>query len=576
MQDFLLKNKSVKIIRIIIAVLLSVTLLFGQTFVYADNEDDSSGDEYNYESESEEDYSEDNTEESSDEYISEESDYEEDDQSVDYDFESFMDEQGFPESYRVLLRDLHSSHPSWTFYSVQTGIDWYDLVENERNKSGQVKNLVYCSSYEPNYNWRSTEVGYDYDTNTWYPYDGSTWFAASNDFVRYYLDPRTYLYEGYVFCFESLSYQSGMQNQTGVEAILSGSFMGDSYPPGEWQLYSDIIMSAAEESGASPYHLASRMKQEMGNEMGVAASGESNSYPGIYNYFNIGAFDTPSGSAVYNGLSWAATPGGSYGRPWDSPSKSIIGGAEYLASSYIACGQDTLYTQKFNVTNTSCLYYHQYMSNVQAPANEGYSQYRAYAANGLLDSAIVFKIPVYENMPDYPVSKPSESGTPNDYLAYLSIDGYSLTPSFRSDVVDYSLIVDESVSDISISAPAAAGSSNVSGTGTISLYEGTNKLVISVTSDTGSVRNYNLTVVRGKGSSGGGNASVSPGARGDLNGDGKISAIDIVKIQRLIVGLEDLTDDIRGAADVNQDGKVSALDIIKIQRHIVGIETIDQ
>lgn len=543
-----------------ISVIISVCLVFISFFLYtplvhADDEDDW----YDTEDSAPEDSSD----------VASDSDSDQADMAPSSDFESFLSEQGFPESYRVFLRELHEDHPSWTFYSVQTGIDWADLVENERNKSGQVKNLVYCSSYEPNYNWRSTEVGYDYDTNTWYPYDGSTWFAASNDVVRYYLDPRNYLYEGYIFCFESLSYQEGMQTRSGVEAILSGSFMYDEYPPGEWQTYSDIIMDAAAESGASPYHLASRMKQEMGNEMGVAASGDSYSFPGIYNYFNIGAFDSPEGSAVYNGLSWAASDG-SYGRPWDSPSKSIVGGADFLAQSYIACGQDTLYTQKFNVTNTSCLFYHQYMSNVQAPANEGYSQYRAYAANGLLDSSIVFKIPVYENMPDYPVTKPSESGTPNDYLAYLSIDDYSLTPSFKSDVMDYSLIVGEDVTSINVSAAAAAGSSNVSGTGNIDLNAGTNRLVISVTSDTGSVRDYNITVVRGTASS-----PASSSGKGDVNGDGKISALDIVKIQRLIVGIDEATDSLNSAADVNGDGKVSALDIVKVQRHIVGIETLN-
>ena len=63
--------------------------------------------------------------------------------------------------------------------------------------------------------------------------------------------------------------------------------------------------------------------------------------------------------------------------------------------------------------------------------------------------------------------------------------------------------------------------------------------------------------------------------RGDLNGDGKISALDIIKVQRLIVGLDPTLDEVLPVADVNQDGKISALDIIKIQRHIVGLETID-
>ena len=113
---------------------------------------------------------------------------------------------------------------------------------------------------------------------------------------------------------------------------------------------------------------------------------------------------------------------------------------------------------------------------------------------------------------------------------------------------------------------------------------------ISVTSDTGSVRNYILTVVRG--STQGGKTTeqssevITPiqpdqqtpaagGKRGDLNGDGKISALDIIKVQRLIVGLDPTTEEIKAVADINGDGKVSALDIIKIQRHIVGLETIE-
>ena len=504
------------------------------------------------------------------------------------DFEGYMNQQGFPESYKPFLREMHKSHPSWNFIAIQTGIDWDTLVEKERNKSGQIKNLVYCTRSNPHYNWRSTEVGYNSSTNTWYPYDGTVWFAASNQLVKYYLDPRTYLYEAYIFSFESLSYQEGMQNQTGVEAILKGSFMSNSRAYGESRLYSDIIMDAAAKSNVSPYHLASRMKQEMGNTAGVAASGKSSSYPGIYNYFNIGAFDSPSGAAVLNGLKWAATWNGSYGRPWNTPSKSIIGGAQYLSQSYIAKGQDTLYTQKFNVTNKASLFNHQYMTNLQAPSTEGYSQYKAYAANGLLDSSIVFKIPVYLNMPSNPIAKPSDAGTSNDYLNLLSIDGYPLTPSFKSDILEYSLIVDGSVNQIRVNASPAASSSSVNGTGTINLAEGSNKIKISVTSDTGSVRNYMLTVVRGE-TQGGKSTEASQEVitftpadqpsgsvkRGDLNGDGKISALDIIRVQRLIVGLDPTLEEIIPVADINRDGKISALDIIKIQRHIVGLETID-
>ncbi|MBQ9610633.1 MAG: cadherin-like beta sandwich domain-containing protein [Lachnospiraceae bacterium] len=513
-----------------------------------------------------------------------------DDLNAASDFEASL--QGFPESYKILLRDIHDKYPLWQFVPVQTGIDWNTLVDKEVNKSGQIKNLIYGAGSSPHYNWRSLSVGYSPATNTWYPYDGKTWFAASDEIVEYYLDPRTYLYENFIFVFESLSYQEGMQNEIGVESILSGSFMHDAVPENESKKYSEIIMEAANQSGVSPYHIASRIKQEMGNTPGAAALGTHPSYPGIYNYFNIGAFDTPDGSPVTKGLAWASAEG-SYGRPWNTVSASIIGGSEYLGESYIKRGQDTLYTQKFNVTYAGNLFNHQYMSNIQAPASESQINYKAYKENNLLNSSMVFKIPVYKNMPETACVKPADSGNPNNWLGSLDISGYSITPTFAvNNVTEYSLIVDSSVSSINIMASPVASTSTVSGAGKINLEKGTNYIKINVTSQTGLTRTYTLTVVRGKASDGSTNidntdtTTESPNnatetdsdvtkINGDINGDGKITVLDIVKIQRIIVGLDDLDDAMTKACDLNGDGKVTVLDIVKLQRHIVGIENIN-
>lgn len=494
----------------------------------------------------------------------------------DADFETMLANEGFPESYKVLLREIHNAHPSWTFKAIHTGIDWNTLVSNEINKSGQIKNLVWTSSTYPHYNWRATAVGYNWATDTWSPYDGKVWFAASDELVSYYLDPRTYLYENYVFVFESLSYQQGMQTEAGVESILAGSFMSHTVPPGETLTYAQLIMEAAAQSGVSPYHIASRIKQEMGNTVGTASSGTVAGYEGIYNFYNIGAYDTSTGSAAVSGLKWASTPG-SYNRPWNSVSKSIINGAKYLAASYIAVGQDTLYTQKFNVTNKASLFSHQYMSNVQSPATEAPKCYAAYKANNILDSAMVFKIPVYTNMPGTAVAKPADSGNPNNWLKTLSVDGYGLTPTFSvSENRNYSIIVPENIESININASTVNANAKISGIGKINLALGTNVININVTAQNGSLRTYVLTVVRGDASSGntvinGGNTT---GMRGDLNGDGKISAMDIVKLQRIIVGLDVQDSNALAIGDLNSDGKISAMDIVKIQRHIVGLELI--
>lgn len=494
--------------------------------------------------------------------------------SDDADFEAKLTAQGFPDSYKPYLRAIHEKYPTWEFKAVHTGVDWNTLMANEVSKPGQVKNLVYGTSSYPHYNWRSTTVGYNIATDTWSSYDGTTWFAASDELVAYYMDPRTYLYENYVFAFESLSYQEGMQNETGVEAILRGTFMYQTKPAGEDRTYAQIIMEAARQSGVSPYHIASRIKLEMGSTVGTACSGTNSTYPGIYNFYNIGAYNTPNGNAAVKGLEWAAGSG-SYGRPWNTVAKSIIGGAQFLGASYINVGQNTLYTQKFNVTNKSCLFSHQYMGNIQSPATECLTNYNAYKNNNLLNSSMVFEIPVYSNLPAQAVSKPADSGNPNNWLKTLSIQGYSLTPSYAiNNTTDYSLIVSSSVEQITISATTVNKYAKVSGTGTIQLQPGTNEINLVVTAQSGATRTYKITVVRGSTS----DTPATPGTsakRGDLNGDGKITALDIVKAQRIIVGLDGLDSNVLAVADVNQDGKVTALDIVKIQRHIVGLETIN-
>ena len=489
--------------------------------------------------------------------------------SGDADFEAKLSAQGFPDSYKPYLRAIHEKYPNW----VQTGVDWNTLVSKEVSRSGQVKNLIYGTSSYPHYNWRSTVVGYNIATDTWSSFDGKTWFAASDDLVSYYMDPRTYLYENYIFAFESLSYQQGMQNETGVEAILKGTFMSQACPSGDNRTYAQIIMEAAAQSGVSPYHIASRIRLEMGSTIGTACSGTNSSYPGIYNFYNIGAFDTPNGNAAVKGLQWAAGSG-SYGRPWNSAAKSIIGGAQYLGASYINVGQNTLYTQKFNVTNKNSLFSHQYMTNIQSPATECLTSYNAYRNNNLLNSSMLFEIPVYSNMPSQAVSKPADSGNPNNWLKSLSIAGYGLTPSYAvNNTTDYSLIVSDSVSQISVSAIPVNGNARVSGAGTVSLAQGTNVINIVVTAQSGATRTYKLTVVRGTATNNPATPSAG-GKKGDLNGDGKITALDIVKLQRLIVGLDALDSNVLAIADINGDGKVTALDIVKLQRHIVGLETI--
>ena len=63
---------------------------------------------------------------------------------------------------------------------------------------------------------------------------------------------------------------------------------------------------------------------------------------------------------------------------------------------------------------------------------------------------------------------------------------------------------------------------------------------------------------------------------GDASGDGKINALDLLKVQKHILGLSKLSGSSLTAGDSSKDGKVNALDLLKIQKHILGINSINQ
>jgi len=52
--------------------------------------------------------------------------------------------------------------------------------------------------------------------------------------------------------------------------------------------------------------------------------------------------------------------------PWNTPERSITGGAIFLGKDYINNLQNTLYLQKFDLRHGPN-YWHQYMANVFAP-----------------------------------------------------------------------------------------------------------------------------------------------------------------------------------------------------------------
>lgn len=89
-----------------------------------------------------------------------------------------------------------------------------------------------------------------------------------------------------------------------------------------------------------------------------------------------------------------------YDRPWTSPKKAIVGGAKFIAKSYIARGQFTSYLKKFNVNPNSYydMFNHQYMANLAAPSSEAKTSWSTYSKNGLSNLPLSFNIPIFNDM----------------------------------------------------------------------------------------------------------------------------------------------------------------------------------
>ncbi|HBO19763.1 MAG TPA: type 1 dockerin [Ruminococcus sp.] len=477
--------------------------------------------------------------------------------SSDADFESYMTKQGFPESYKPYLRKLHEQHPKWIFTAQKLGVDWNTALKEECVVG---RNLVHSSALA---SWKSMEKGaYDFNGGYWYGLDGS-WVAASKEIIMYYMDPRNFLNDTYIFMFENQSYDPSYQTESGVKTILADTFMSGSYTCPDTKkkyTYSQTFMDAAKKSGVSPYHLASRCRNEQGVNGAPQSLGTVKGYENYFNFFDIQAYATSTMTAAEMGCKYAKTTNPTYLLPWTNQYKSIVGGSIFLGTGYITKGQDTLYLQKFDmVDGGNGLYYHQYMTCVFGQANEAISLKNAYSQD-ILNSAMEFKIPVYNNMPDKLCPKPTSSGDNNNYLKSLSVSGTSISPKFDKFTASYTAKVNAEVSSVTVNANPLGKSAKVSGNGKVSLKTGENTVKVTCTAASGVKRTYTIKITR--------KAASQTLQQGDVNGDKYLTVVDALLMLRYNAGKTQLDSAQLKRADMNGDGKADVIDALTLLKKI--------
>lgn len=323
--------------------------------------------------------------------------------------------ENFPDSYKPYLIELEKRHPNWKFTALYTNLDWTYVIDNE-NQFG--KNLV-PKNYSDS--WKNTTPGqYNVEVDR-------GWVDCSRHAIDYCMDPRNFLNEERIFQFETLSYDAETNNLDSVDKILYGtefyqkrvSYLDSSGNTINMnETYAQLILKGGQTSKVSPYHLASRIKQEVGPFLSHSSiSGTVEGYKGLYNFYNIGATSSPEPmGAIKKGLQFAKDGKGAsaatrqkYLIPWNTKEKAITGGGIFIGTSYINVGQNTIYLQKFDVNDEryGTLFTHQYMTNVLAPYSEAKSIYNGYKKTGILDNGVRFIIPVYDNMLKIPKDNPN-------------------------------------------------------------------------------------------------------------------------------------------------------------------------
>ena len=543
----------------------------------------------------------------------------------------------FPDSYKPYLEELQKKHPNWKFTALYTNLDWKYVIDEE-NVFG--KNLV-PKNYSDS--WKNTTPG-QYNVEI----DGG-FVDSSRQAVEYCMDPRNFLNEVRIFQFEGLSFDDSITNLEGIEKILYGtefyknkvSYLdsnGNKISMNE--TYGDLILKAGKTSKVSPYHLASRIKQEVGPFLTHnSISGTVEGYKGLYNFYNIGATSsTDQMGAIKKGLQYAKDANGAgeetrtkYLIPWNTKEKSITGGAIFIGSSYINVGQNTVYLQKFDVNDDRGLplFWHQYMTNILAPYSESNAIYQGYSKNGMLDASMYFIIPVYNNMPEIPQDNPNikTSDFTEDYCTAKNVNvrtgpstSYEIITTISSPdkltrlskgiqagerwdkvklkngIIGYvyqSYLEEVKESEETEDLDIAFDSSLVVNGLEISGLDHTNNTVkalkdkITTNLELEFVNNKNEILTDASLLGTGSKIIVKKSGNtlkeykiilyGDANGDGKINSVDLLVIQRDILEIENLESIYKKASNIRKNGKTpSSIDLLLIQRHILGLQLINQ
>lgn len=529
---------------------------------------------------------------------------------------TYLKTLGFTDTYCPYLSYLHKKHPNWIFEAQNIDRDFATVVKNEEG----LNYVQLTSTYRDIYTLSNKVV------------EGKNYYAASQKVNEYMLDPRNYLNEKSIFVFEKLGYDPAKDDEAFTRNIVT-ALAGNTFLKNYIETYMSAgiefkvspvhLISRSIQEGASNSDYVAVNGTSIFTCDGIQ-------YSGFYNFYNIGANKGVNDGLCYarKGTSYLR-PWNTRELAIRGGAKFIANG--YVSKGQDTRYLQKFHTIHIDGYSD---YSHQYMAFIFAPYSEGYNVKQKLEASGVLDSPFTFKIPVYKNMPSqtYQVTLLNNdnfinnllidgktiNGFDKDVLEYnVSVTDTTTKVNITADVSATSTVdgtgdveLTNETTDVFVKVTAENKeertykitikkvtdttkvediidnigvkndkqfifdlSSDETGTNLV------NKVKKVSPSASATVYNQDNTINNGTISTGNyivietpisGKVTYNLSVHGDLNGTEGITIVDLLRLQKYLLGKITLEGVQKYAADVNADGEITIVDLLRLQKHLLG------
>ena len=173
-------------------------------------------------------------------------------QTISQDIEN-IDSNTYPQ-IKEMIQNLKNEHPNWNFKILYTDLDWNEVISQEYVGHGNSpRNVVQAIS-----NYQGAWICSICKERI---YDNGNWRCASEEAIKYMMDPRNSINESDIFQFEELTKTDTDINT--IKNMTNGTFLAG---------YEQAIINTANSNNVNACYIVARLIQEQGKTGTVLTS----------------------------------------------------------------------------------------------------------------------------------------------------------------------------------------------------------------------------------------------------------------------------------------------------------------